>query len=134
MRKQKERNSIWGRGGRAFTFFLVYTHDPWSDINDCSVCNHCTVQIRYVSLCQCNQAGCLRWSSSWAPSLAVSGAACGRWRTSPQIGLAGACGESRARRRAPDLPQEEAPQPVRRPPYSSQSNHVVDLGRGKAMK
>lgn len=111
-----------------FTFFLVYTLT--NRLIDCSLCNLWTVQIRCVSLYQCNQAGCRRWSSPWTPPLAAAPAtaACGWWPTSPHPEPAAPAGESGARRRASDRPRREGPQPRRRPLCSSQSSHVVDLG------
>lgn len=124
-KKGKAKVGVEGRGG--ITFFLVHTLT--NRLIDCSVCNLWTVQIRCVSLRQCNQAGCRRWNSSWTPSpaAATATAACGRWPTAPHLEPAAPGSESEARRRASDRPRREEPQPRRRPLCSSQSSRVVDL-------
>ena len=71
-----------------------------------NLCNLCTVRLKYASPRRCSRAGCLRWSSSWAPPPVGCRAACGRLWTSPPVtpGLAGACGGSGAQRTAPRPP------------------------------
>lgn len=68
----------------------------------------CTLRLRCVSLRQYSQAGCLHWSSSWAPPLDGRWATCGQsWTSLPVMtppGLAGACGVSGAQRTAPRPP------------------------------
>lgn len=116
---------------KIFTYSLVYVYFCMIYKNKS---NLYTVRLRYVSLRQCNQAGCLRWGSFWAPPLLVLWTACEQLWTSPLVTplpvLSGTYGVSGARRTAPRPPPLEAPQPGRRPRCSFQSNHVGDLSSG----
>lgn len=95
--------------------------------------NLCMISmIRCVSLHLYSRAGCLHWSSSWAPRPVGRWATCGQLWRSPLVmpDLAGACGGSGAQRTAPRPPPSEAHQPGRRPLCNSQNSHAGDLCRG----
>lgn len=94
-----EKRPNWKYKIRRNMYFQVKIYDMYKH----TVCYLCMQRLRCVSLRQYSQAGCLRWSSSWAPPMFGQWTTYGQsWTFLPMLpGLAGACSVSGAQRKAP---------------------------------